>query len=119
MNLGSRLGLSIMNVGLGLGLYLVKGLCSLRYNVCNHFWIALYNNGLLQKVLLQILLNVHFCVLLHMGASIDFHMYSDILMPVSLKHLWSGTRPSPVGSTTAWSSLSRVVYGKRLLFFRA
>ena len=104
MYLGLSFGLYIMYNGLGIMLYLAKGLRSLCHNASYHFWIALYNDGLLREILSQVLLNMHLCVLLHKSASIDLHMYSDVFMSVGLENLWTETFPSSSSSLASWSS---------------
>jgi hypothetical protein len=91
----------------------------LRYHACDLLWIALYNDGLLQEILLQVLLNVHLCMLLYVNTSINLHVYIYVLVPVGLEHGLSERLPSSFGSKATGRSFPMVQRWHLLLLLRA
>ena len=78
-----------LNLGQSHGFSTVDSLRSLCSDTGDHFWIALYNDCLLEEVLLQVMMNMHFSMMLYIGTGIDLHVNSDVLVSVSLEHLWN------------------------------
>jgi hypothetical protein len=108
MGLGLRLRPCLMHCGLRLVLHVVKCLRSLRHHAGDLLWIALYNDGLSQKVLLQVLLNNRLCMLLYVSTSINLHVHINVLVPVGREHGWRRLLPSSLGSKATGRSFPMV-----------
>ena len=78
-----------LNLGQSHGFSTVDSLRSLCSDTGNHFWIALCNDCLLEEVLLQVLMNMRFSMMRYIVTGINLHVNSDMLVSVSLEHLWN------------------------------